>query len=334
MVFFAKSSPPAAAPTGGIHSTSTTPPRLEEIAFPEAVRGFGNVDREAGVSFQPEFAETELISRIDERVAENRFELPHLATTHMKLLDLTANPDVDVSKVERMITPDLALTASLLKTANSVMYGGSRQVDTIRGAIVRVGIRGIRSSLLSLSLRSVIFKCRGLAQIAEEIWRQSFSVANNARANAVPLALDPERMFVLGLLHDIGKVPLLHLLRELAPEGFDFRRPFVSHIFHRHHEAVGSRLAQSWNLPEEVSAVAGCHHDFAKNPQFSKSAALVLLANKQDMHLSCGDHDGYFALAADPSMEALDLPETMRRPLLDAVRVTYQRTQTVAAALA
>lgn len=332
MAFFTKTPPPETAPSG-IHSTSTTPPRLEEIQFPTAVTGFGNVDRIEGDEFKPEFAEAELLARIEERVLENRFELPHIATTHMKLLDLTANPDVEVGKVERMIAPDLALTASLLKTANSVMHGGARPVDTIRGAIVRIGIRGLRSALLSLSLRSVIFKGRDLAPIAEEIWRQSFSVANNARANAVPLALDPERMFVLGLLHDIGKVPLLSLLRELAPQGFDFRRPFVSHVFRRHHEYVGSRLTRSWNMPEEVTAVAGCHHDFAKNPQFAKSAALIDLSNKQDVRLSTGDQAGYFALVEDPSMSALELPEPMRRPLLDAVRIAYLRTQAVAAAM-
>lgn len=333
MSFFTKKPAAPEAAKSGIHSTSTTPPRLEEIEFPTAAPGFGNVDRIDADGFKPEFAESELLARVDERVLENKFELPHLATTHMKLLDLTSNADVDVGKVERMIAPDLALTASLLKSANSVMYGGARQVDTIRGAIVRLGIRGLRSSLLSLSLRSVIFKGRELAPIAEEIWRQSFSVANNARANAVPLALDPERMFVLGLLHDIGKVPLLSLLRELAPQGFDFRRPFVGHVFRRHHEYVGSRLAQTWNMPDEVAAVAGCHHDISKNPQFAKSAALVDLSTKQDVHLSSGDQPGYFSLVTDPSMSALELPEPMRRPLLDAVRVAYLRTQGLASAL-
>ncbi len=333
MAFFAKSTPPAATPKNdakGLASTSTTPPRFDELPFPEPVRGFGNTDRSVAEPFHPEFNEQELIKKIDDKVAANDFELPHLAVTHMRVLDMTSNPEVDVTKVERMIAPDLALAASLLKIANSVMYGGARQVDTIRGAILRIGIRGLRSSLLSLSLKSVIFKCRELSTIAEEVWRQSFSIAGNARSNAVPLALDPERMYVLGLLHDIGKVPLLHMLRELAPKGFDYRRNFVGHVFHRHHESVGLKLAQDWNLPDEVVAVAGCHHDFAKNPRFTKSAALVCLSHKQDIHLSCGDSNGYFSLAEDPSMQTLELPVPMRRSLLDAVRVSYMRTQTMA----
>jgi putative nucleotidyltransferase with HDIG domain len=325
MVLFAKKPSPEVQGGSGVRSTSTTPPRLDELPFPAAAPGFGNVDRIEAAGFEPGSIEADILAKVDDAVANERFELPHLATTHMKLLDLASNPDVDVKQVERLIAPDLALTASLLKTANSVMYGSPRQIDTIRGAIVRIGMSGLRSSLLSLSLRSVIFKGRTLTPIAEEIWRQSFSVANNARANAVPLALDPERMFVLGLLHDIGKVPLLHMLREFAAENFEFRRPFVGFVFQRHHEQVGRRLAATWNLPEEVVEVVGCHHDFGKNPRFSKVAALVTLSHKQDIHLSSGDADGYFGLSDDPAMCALDLPETMRKPLLDAVRVTYLR---------
>jgi putative nucleotidyltransferase with HDIG domain len=309
---------------------ATLPPKLEDVAFPAPIGGFGNCDVPVSGDFALEFAERELLADIDERVAAKAYELPHLATTQMRLLDLTANPEADISKLEKMLAPDPALTALLLKTANSVMYAGTRTVDTVRGAILRVGVRGVRSALLSHSLKSVIFKDKTLVPIAEEVWRQSFSVAGNARANAVPLSFDPERAFVLGLLHDLGKVPLLGLLRDLAKPGFDFRRPFVGHVFARHHETVGRQLAISWNLPEEVIDVAGCHHEFLSCARYVKNAALVSLAHRQDMRLSTGDAEGYFALADGPEMDALELPPTMRRPLLEAVRMSYLRNAGIA----
>lgn len=304
---------------------ASAPPTLESIPFPTAVRGIGNFDCDAA-EIALEGAEPELMSALEAKIAEGQFELPHLPSANMKLLEMTNDPETDVGKVERIIAPDLALTAGLLKIANSVTFGGNRQVDTVRAAIVRIGLQGLRSVLYSLSLKSVIFRGGALQRHAEEIWRQSLAVANNARNLAVPLCLDPERTFVLGLLHDVGKIPLLALLRTLAPKDFAFRRPFVGAVFKRFHEPVGRIFTQSWELPEEIVEVAGRHHDYAGNKGYTRSAALVWLAHRQDVFLSTGDGSGYSALANDPAFATLALPAPHRRPLLEAVRASYQRS--------
>src|SRR5690606_18989598 len=171
--------------------------------------------------------EEALFAAVEAEVARGEFDLPLIPSTHLALLDLTSDPDADVGKMDRLISTDVALTAALLKTANSVLYAGTRRAETVRGAVLRVGLRGLRSVLLSLSVRSVLFKTNELAPFAEEVWRQSQAVATNARALAVPLGLDPERIYVLGLLHDIGKVPLLDILRRHARRDGELRPPFV-----------------------------------------------------------------------------------------------------------
>jgi len=148
-----------------------------------------------------------------------------------------------------------------------------------------------------------------------------------SRALAVPLCLDPERFYVLGLLHDIGKVPLLEILRKHAPKGFAFRRPFVGQVFDRWHEEVGRALTECWGLPEEIVAVAGCHHDFAANKKHAQSAALVNLAHRQDLFLSTGRADEYRSLADDEAMDAVGIAAPMRVAILDAVRQVYVQQQ-------
>ncbi len=292
-------------------------------SFPEPVGGVGNLDLFQDLKDGLEFEEQALLARVGERVEEGKFELPHLPSTQMTLLELTSNPDADMGKVERHVSTDLALTASILKAANSVLYSGTRKVEDVRGAILRLGLRGLRSALYSCSLKGVIFRAKGLDQYAEEIWRQARSVAGAARALAVPLCLDPERVFVLGLLHDVGKVPLLAILKKEAPPSFDFRRPFVGVVLGAFHERVGRRLTANWNLPEEVVEVSGCHHDFGANTGFLKSAALVNLAHRQDLYLSCGEEAKYESLIEYPALAALDLAENFRKPLLEAVKASY-----------
>ncbi len=301
--------------------------------FPSACPGLGNFDLPIDDGFELRPDEFELQRRIVEIVSADEYELPHIPSSHLAILDLVSNPEVDLKRVEPILSRDLVLTAALLKVANSVAFAGSRPVETVRGALCRVGLHGVRSVLLSLSLKSVIFNPKALVPIAEEVWRQAVSVACNARALAVPLCFDPERYYALGLLHDIGKVPLLGLLRRYAPPRFDFRRSFVGAIFAAHHERIGRELTTSWNLPEEIVAVAGCHHDYDRNLEHVTSAAIVHQAHRQDLYLSSGRADDYLRLEDDPSMAVIGIAPEYRRPLLDAVRRSYlllQRTDAFA----
>lgn len=324
--FFSRPSPPPVSTRGAepAHTSAPAAALSPDVGFPGPIAGVGNIDRiEDGPEFGLEFAEQEVLKRVDEAVAAGKFDLPHLPSTSMMLLELAADADADVGKIERTVATDMVLTASLLKIANSVLYGGAKRTETVRAAILRIGLRGLRSVLYSLSVKSVIFKNKGLLDYAQEVWRQSASVATTSRALAVPLCLDPERTFVLGLLHDVGKIPLLELLRQFLPKDLNPRRPFVGAVFRRHHEQVGLVLTKKWNLPEEVIEVSGCHHEWPKNPLYSKSAALVNLAHRQDLHLSSGDECGYLSLAQDPALEALGLPAPHRQPLLDAVKANF-----------
>ncbi|MFH0944708.1 MAG: HDOD domain-containing protein [Planctomycetota bacterium] len=319
--WFSKKSAPAAVKSAPVPEPPASEP--EQKGFPEPLAGVGNIDRFDRSRVEFKFDEQELLKRTEARVEEGKYELPHIPSTHMTLLDLIADPESDVDKVETLVSADMVLTASMLKVANSVMYGGTRQVDNVRGAILRIGMRGLRSMLYSQSVKSVIFRGRGLTQIAEEIWRQACSVAATSRSLASSLGMDPEQTYTLGLLHDIGKIPLLSILRKEAPSSFQFRTPFVGAVLDRYHEQVGEKLTSRWNLPQEIVAVSACHHEYAQNLAFTRGAALVNLAHRQDLYLSCGDETRYVALANDQTLDILNLAANRRQPLLESIRDGY-----------
>lgn len=266
--------------------------------------------------------EKELLARVQDAVNDSRYELPHLPSTHLTLLELTADPEADVVKVERMLSTDTVLAATLLRTANSALYGGSRKIDSMRGAILRIGLRGLRSLLYGQAMKSVIFRSKGLNAYAQEIWRQSCSVAAASRALAQHLHLDPDKTYLLGLLHDLGKVPLLAILRREAPDNFPFRPALVGTAFARHHQDVGCRLAATWDLPDEIVKVAGCHHEFWNNQDHPRSAALVNLAHRADLCLSSEPDTTLDTLAADRTWENLELGPDLRGPALHSIAGT------------
>lgn len=302
-------------------------------ALPEAVGGVGHLDV---VSTQDEFTDVELevAARVAARVEKEDLRLPHLPATHLRLMDLVGNPECDIGEVARVISEDVVLTATLLRTANSVMFGGTREIDSVRGAVSRIGLRGLRSTLYMQSLKSVMYRPPGLAGHADEVWRQSCASALFARTLATFTSRDPERSFVLGLLHDVGRIPILRVIAE-EMKGKAPRHELVRRILQVGHESVGAQLAERWNLPAELTAVCGNHHgdggalaavvldlldDQVTSPGESSDPAptsalpasdhreavgLVRIADRIDMALHAADQDQVAAILADTEAAAI-----------------------------
>jgi putative nucleotidyltransferase with HDIG domain len=117
--------------------------------------------------------------------------------------------------------------------------------------------------------------------LARRLWEHSVGCAVLCRGLSRRIHRDEETHFVAGLLHDIGKVPILEAVREVSRAANQSRLPseeIFTYIFDSWHESIGQRVAEAWSLPEEIVDVVGCHHlraDRALEP----SNALVAVAN-------------------------------------------------------
>lgn len=284
-----------------------------------------NLDQEQHRTASLRAVEQEAIARVAARVEKGDFELPMLPSSSMVAIEMAASPTVDVSHLVTLISTDPVLSTELMKAANSVIYGGSYQAETLSQAVVRVGTRTLRSLIYSLSVRGVIFRNRGLGSYAEELWRQAYSVARISQLIAEPLRLAPEKCFLLGLLHDMGKISLLAMLGRECTSTFRPAAHVVGRVFHEFHERAGVAMAREWKLPEEFISVSGCHHHFEQNPDFPRSAALVSLAHKLDLHLSLGEKGSeYQRLARCPEMRFLGLADHQRAALLESAEELFR----------
>lgn len=285
--------------------------------------GVGNLDRDEHLTVLLDTPEQDLLWKVAQRIERGDFELPQLPSTSLAAIEMSNRPSVEVRAVVELIANDPLLSSELLKAANSALYAGHASAETLHEAVMRVGLRTLRSMIFGVSMRGVILRSGGLADHAEEVWRQAHSVAGIARAIAPELGLDPERTFLLGLLHDIGKIALLDILRREVDSPGAVSPALVGRVFLQYHETAGAAMARAWRLPEELGSVAGCHHAFAANPGHARAAAAAVLAHRLDLHLSLGDAQGFAALASAPAMEFLGLPHERRARVLAIARATY-----------
>jgi len=283
-----------------------------------------NLDDHRHLRGSLEAQERMLFRRIARRLEAGNLELPPIPATSTAVLDLAARANAEVSEVVRVISSDPVLSSELLRTANSVLYGAHEPVETIHEAVMRVGLRTLRSMVLSFSMRNSVINQESLAEHAEEVWRQSFSVGSIARAIAPQLGMEPERAFLIGMLHDIGKVALIAIVNREAPRDFQVGPTFLSKLFHQYHERAGRVMARKWNLSDELVSVAGQHHRFQDNEEHPRSAALASLAHRLDLFLSIAPHCEYHGRFDCPELRFLQVNPDHKPLILAHARQAFR----------
>lgn len=313
----ARKSPKGSASSSASTNQSAEKPRL--VSKPS----LPNLDHSSHRELKVTTAERELLDRVSARIERGEFDLPHLPATSMALLNLAGKSGVDVGRVVELISSDPTLASELLRTANSVLYATHVPAETLNQAVMRIGLRGLRSLVFTVSVKGTILRLGSLQNFSEEVWRQAYSVASISRRIAPLLGEDRDHAFLVGLLHDIGKIALLSMLSKEGDDSSSTTPATVGRIFYVHHERAGAMLAAKWRLSEELISVAGNHHQYLQNGEFGRSAALASLAHKLDLHLSFDDDEAFNALLSAEEFEYLGVAQGRRRAILDQARGSF-----------
>jgi len=193
------------------------------------------------------------------------YEVPTLPAVVVQALKILQNPDSDARAVEHVIAHDLALSAKILRVANSAFFGFSRRVGTVAEAVRVLGFTNVQGIILSVGAFDA-FRAKRLG--LQDFWRHSIATATAARFLAPHIDCRPDEAFMAGLLHDIGKLifaiqaepayqRILELRRDHALSSLDAERT----LFEFTHPEVGAMVAERWDLPSRyVAAIAHHHH--------------------------------------------------------------------------
>jgi putative nucleotidyltransferase with HDIG domain len=224
------------------------------------------------VSFtiQKEKAGRKKIFKHFQKVLEsNRNNIPLLPQVLVQVHHALSDRQAGAKKLAEIIHNDLALSASILRLANSAYYRrqSSITIRTVTSAIVLIGINKIRNFTLGLSVYNMLNNLPK-SESYRYIWQHSLCCAVCARDFARRLGgVSEDEAFLAGMLHDIGKILLGHFYTEqysrvcklMKDEELEYHVA-EDCILSLNHLDIGAFLADYWKFPEPIAKVLSEHH--------------------------------------------------------------------------
>jgi HD-like signal output (HDOD) protein len=214
--------------------------------------------------------------------------LVSLPEVTLRLTQLLESPDSTNGAIGEVIVNDPALTARLLKLANSAFVGVPRKIETVSQAISLLGRNAVRDLILATSVASTF---RGIPPQwvdMERFWLNSIACGVIARSLAFRCKMfENEPLFVAGLLHNVGRLVFYSCrpdqyrqVLELSGRNQDAIDAAEQRIFGFTHAELGAALLKYWKLPERLQMAVA--HKLAPNqapPAHRKNAALIHVAS-------------------------------------------------------
>lgn len=201
---------------------------------------------------------------------ENRLkaqvDFPSPSRVATEIITLARDPDIEMTKVAQAIGRDPAMTAKILRIANSAFYAQRRPSQNLRQALVIIGLNAALTLALSFSLVSSIRALRPVGIDYRRFWRRALLAATAARAFAESSkANHAEDIFLGGLLQDIAVLALDRVSRDFYSK---LQQPathadwivYETTALGKDHATYTAMLLKSWNLPDRIWQAVGASH--------------------------------------------------------------------------
>jgi len=253
-----------------------------------------------------------ILAMVEAAIASLEVALPARNQTAVQLQQIIGRSDYDLQEILTIIESDQALTAEVLRVANSPFYGGLAEIATVHKAVVRLGgPEVVRLAIAATEKESYKVKDPALAAFMVPLWSHAMGVALGARWLARRLGFKDleNEVFIAGLLHDVGKLLLVRVCDDLKQQGRITQAipdAVIAEILTAGHCRHGEALMQHWGLPEIYRTVVRDHHDEEVDDR-NNLLLMVRLANLACRSLGIGlGHDGSLNLGATEEAHALD----------------------------
>ncbi|NCD33576.1 MAG: HDOD domain-containing protein [Spartobacteria bacterium] len=221
-------------------------------------------------------------------ILEKIRSIPVLQPVCEKIVTCLSNPDIGFDKVSELMRYDPAMTANILKMANSAGFGASREIQSLQAAFVRIGAKRLLQLVVAHQMVPMVNEALpGYGLEKQEFLRHCVWVALASEDLAYVLKVkNAELLFTAGLLHDLGKTVTgtyvqehrAHIIEEAEKRHVAFDLAEM-HVLGINHPEAGAVMLENWSFPREIITCVRRHHEPAMAEEFRSSVDVVHVAD-------------------------------------------------------
>lgn len=230
-----------------------------------------------------------LAEEIRTEIENKKIQVPTLPEVALQVREAVESNNVGADAVARIIAQDAAMAARLLQVANSPLYPGNHNIDSLSHAVARLGLRLVRSLVISLAMKQ-LFQANSpaLGRQFRKIWDDTLQVAAISRvlADRVP-QLENEQAMLGGLIHNIGALPILMKIDQYC--GLKVEESFVTDLIEHAGPYIGAHIMEHWHFTDSLANIPTACHDLSYDPGPAPTYAdIVLVARLQHLSFTAG----------------------------------------------
>jgi putative nucleotidyltransferase with HDIG domain len=212
---------------------------------------------------------------------------PSMPGAGIKLRALLAEEDVSMDEIEGILRHDPGLSTNVLRLANSTFFGVPRKVETLKHAVLLLGIKRFAQISVSASMSKTMDKAvEGYDLSSGELWLHSIAVSATAEALARHKKFSANNdFFTPALLHDMGKLVLgefvkkeFQKIQSITAKGvpLDIAENMV---LGTDHAEIGALILGRWSFPSDLVNAVRWHHNPERNRNSTTKSDMVYLSN-------------------------------------------------------
>jgi len=193
-------------------------------------------------------------------------DFPSPSKVAMEIIALARDPEIEMAKVAQAVGRDPAMTAKILRIANSAFYAQRRPSQNLRQALVIIGLNAALTLALSFSLVSSMRALHPRGIDYPRFWRRALLAATSARAFSESARLGtPEDVFLAALLQDMAVLALDRVERDFyaelpQPSSHAEWIAYETERIGKDHASYSALLLRAWNLPERLCKAVEASH--------------------------------------------------------------------------
>jgi len=220
----------------------------------------------------------DLVEEIRRAFHHQEVDLPSMPEVALKISHAVQSQDADFRQIAITVQADPVIAARIVQVANSAMYAGVSQVESVQNAITRIGLQATRAIVMSVVLKNLYVPQSSLLhKRMNRYYRHSIRVGAISHALAARLpGFDAERAFLAGLMHDIGVLPLLILADRRNELNQDAE--LLEQLIKELGNTVGAMLLEQWEFEPEFVTVARQSEDWTREVDAADYCDIVQVA--------------------------------------------------------